>query len=67
MMPVMTNTAPRMACSHFQAGAVNALNSSATPAIRMTTPASTLTAATDVKSKRSTTQAIMNHTAAVIR
>ena len=56
----MTKTAPRMPCSHFQPGAVNALNSSATPASRMTMPASTLTAATDVRSKRSTTQAMTN-------
>ena len=67
MTPVMRKTAPRMACSHFQPGATQATNSSAKPANRMTIPASTLTAATERRSKRSTTQAMTNHAAALIR
>ena len=67
MQPVMTKTAPRMPCSQRQPGAVNALNSSASPATRITIPASTLIAATDRRSNRSTIHAMTNQAAPVTR
>ncbi len=67
MALVTMKITPRTACNQFQLGAVNALNNSAMPAVRITTPARIDTATTEVRSNRRIVQAMTNHAAAVIR